>query len=425
MTTWDEAFTSHGLFGALSDARSRLDLAEKEVQTVEQREAHARVARILDLLQSALDAADPELVRVAVLDDLETHVAQTATYLQNFFDQPEQPDYLLLNASNQLDGVLAQLPGLLPRMSPGDIAEVQAAVTSYRRSAGQYLRNVEHDAKGVQNQVETIASQASEQGAKITAQDERLDAVVTEYQQQFSVAQDQRQADFTLSLEDLRKQVADAVGQSKEATDTAVADAETALSTLLDETKTSADEALSSYKQAADTQAEGFATQAKDKLSDLDVLLQKAVKTVGVIGSTGMAGGYKLVADDEKKAANIWRRWAAVALLGAIGATIFAVAHGVVHGFDAETFFSKWAVSIPFLALAGYAARESSKHRDQAGINRQIELQLASLDAYLVTLPEPDQHRLRAKLADRFFGQVDLTHGEVPTGESIPPAEER
>jgi hypothetical protein len=82
------------------------------------------------------------------------------------------------------------------------------------------------------------------------------------------------------------------------------------------------------------------------------------------------------------------------------------VAHGVSHGFEVDTFFAKWAISVPFAALAACAARESSKHREQARINRQIELQLASLDAYLVTLPDERQNEIRSKLADRFFGEL-------------------
>ncbi len=126
-----------------------------------------------------------------------------------------------------------------------------------------------------------------------------------------------------------------------------------------------------------------------------------------------MAGGYKIVADAEKKQADRWRLVAALSLLGAIGATIFAVAHGISHGFHVDSFFAKWAISVPFAALATYAARESSKHREQAIGNRKIELQLASLDTYLVSLPEEKQEEIKAKLADRFFGElpVRLTEG--------------
>jgi putative Ca2+/H+ antiporter (TMEM165/GDT1 family) len=130
-----------------------------------------------------------------------------------------------------------------------------------------------------------------------------------------------------------------------------------------------------------------------------------------------MAGGYQIVANAEKRAANIWRWITVGALLGAIAATIFAVAHGIENGFHVNTFFAKWAISVPFAALAAYAGHESSKHREQERLNRKIELQLASLDAYLVTLEDGKQADIREKLADRFFGDLPI---EVEPGVDTP-----
>lgn len=63
-------------------------------------------------------------------------------------------------------------------------------------------------------------------------------------------------------------------------------------------------------------------------------------------------------------------------------------------------------MSSTFAALAGYAGVESSKHREQATANRKIELQLASLDTYLVSLDEEKQEDVKMRLADRFFGEL-------------------
>jgi hypothetical protein len=93
------------------------------------------------------------------------------------------------------------------------------------------------------------------------------------------------------------------------------------------------------------------------------------------------------------------------------------VAHGIENGFEVSTFFAKWAISVPFAALAAYAGHESSKHREQARIYRKVELQLASLDAYLVTLPEEKQAEIRERLADRFFGDLG---GPLPELEQPP-----
>jgi vacuolar-type H+-ATPase subunit H len=263
------------------------------------------------------------------------------------------------------------------------------------------------------------ADQPVAETTKLEAQDARLDSVVSEYQSQFSTAQESRQTEFSQALEEAKAQIRTSIEQSEQTIEEAVNEAKGNLSSLLEDTRTTTEDALGDVKEKAEEQQEELEKRSEDRIKQLDSLLEKAVKTVGAIGSTGMAGGYQLVANDEKKAANSWRRWAVAALLGAIGATVFAVAHGISNGFHVDTFFAKWAVSIPFAALAAYAGVESSKHREQARINRQIELQLASLDAYLATLPETEQTRVRAKLADRFFGELYPGPHELP-----PPADD-
>jgi len=396
VTRWDEAFESSQVLAAVESARAQVKLAEKKVADEGQLEALSRVSRVIDLVGGVLAATDPVLVQPGLFEQTAEDLNQIATYLQNFVESPDAA--LLEYANNHVDAVLGRLPSLAPRTVPEEVQEVQSAVSTFRRSAGQLLRNIESDVAGLQSLATGIETRLGEQDAKIQGQDARLDTVVTEYQSQFSAAQEQRQTEFSQALEETRAQIAPAVNDAKED-----------LAQFLKETTAAQDEAFAKDRERADAEHQRLEAAGTERLAKLDELLDKAIKTVGVIGSTGMAGGYQIVADDERKAANIWRRWTVFALVGAIAVTIFAVAHGVVHDFNANNFFAKWAISVPFLALAAYAGHESSKHREQARVNRKVELQLASLDAYLVTLPEAEQDRLRAKLADRFFGEVTLS----------------
>ena len=53
---------------------------------------------------------------------------------------------------------------------------------------------------------------------------------------------------------------------------------------------------------------------------------------------------------------------------------------------------------------AAYAANESSKHRERERLNRKVHLELASIDAYLVLLPEDQRNNIKGNLAEKFFG---------------------
>jgi hypothetical protein len=418
MSRWDDQFDEHAVFAALAAAREQLDSISAQIEDTAERESQVRLIRVCEYVEAALRAADPELVPFPVLDQLAQAANQITSYLQQYAAAPSST--WLDNSNGQADALLQQVLLISPRVTPSDVQELQSAVSTFRRSAGQHLRNIEGEVAMVRSDAQTVETQVAAQETKIQAQDARLDAVVTEYQAQFSAAQEQRQTQFAQVLEEGRTNLRETTEESKLALKVAVDEATEQLEELLVDAEEKSRAALTAAQERADAQHEELTTESSAKMKQLDELLAKAVRTVGAIGSTGMAGGYKIVADEEKKQADRWRITAAVALLGAIAATIFAVVHGVEHGFQVDTFFAKWAISVPFAALAGYAARESSKHREESTGNRKIELQLASLDTYLVNLPEAEQNKIRAKLADRFFGELPAvsTEGITPVLDS-------
>jgi hypothetical protein len=411
MSRWDEEYENHRVFPALANARQQLDATSEQLADEAERESHERLVRVCDHVDRVLQTADPELVPPTVLEQLAGNLDQISTNLQQYATTGNRA--YLDNANAQADSLLTQAMPLLPRPTELDAEGLQATISSFRRSAGQHLANLERQVTAVIARAANVESGLSEQAGKLQAQDARLDAVVTEFQAQFSSAQEQRQAQFALALEESRSQIRAVVTDGETALDQTEEEATSKVAGLITGLTTDIEATLTDAKEQTAKALEDLRSESTGFMVQLDDLLEKAVKTVGAIGSTGMAGGYKIVADDEKKQADRLRILAILALLGAIGATIFAVAHGVAHGFEVDTFFAKWAISVPFAALASYAAVESSKHRDRATQNRKIELQLASLDTYLVNLDEEQQEAIKAKLADRFFG-------ELP---GLPPAE--
>jgi hypothetical protein len=409
MSRWDDEFDNHPVFPAQAAARENLEAVTNQLADTEQVEAHARFGRVLDYIEASLKVVDPELVPPGFLDQIMNSLNAATTSLQQFKDQPQQA--LLDQANSQADSAVGQMRQLAPRFTD-EVPDMQGALSTFRRSVGQHLRNIESEVAGVGSRAAEIKAQLDTQEEKIQGQDARLDTVVSQFQEQFSAAQAQRQTETGQVIEEGRSQLRAALEEAAAVARDAVATARGELTELLEQSKAASDEALAAANERADRQFEQVSKTGDERVAKLDELLEKAVKTVGVIGSTGMAGGYQIVADKEKKAADFWRWVTVIGLLGAIGAPIFAVAHGVAHGFDFNTFFAKWAISLPFAALAGYAGLESSKHREQERINRKVELQLASLDAYLVTLPEDEQNRLRAKLTNRFFGELTRAPGD-------------
>lgn len=133
---------------------------------------------------------------------------------------------------------------------------------------------------------------------------------------------------------------------------------------------------------------------------------QRAEELVRVIANTGMVGGYQKIANDERKAANIWQGIAVGAFVCLILFAIFAFAATLGSNVSWQVFVARAFVAATFGLLAAYAARQADRHESVERSSRRLELALASVDPYLVNLPEDIQHRVKQELAMKFFGEA-------------------
>ena len=89
---------------------------------------------------------------------------------------------------------------------------------------------------------------------------------------------------------------------------------------------------------------------------------------------------------------------------------IIVVALGSLLGWfgttdDPIALVTKMFSSLTLGVLAAYAGREAGTHRRREQFARKVQLELASIDAYLASLPKTEQDAIKAALADRLFGQ--------------------
>lgn len=84
MSRWDDRFEEHPVFKALGLARQQLDASDPVIQEADDRESHSRLTRVVDYVEGALRATDPELVPFGVLDQLANGLKQVAAYLGQY-----------------------------------------------------------------------------------------------------------------------------------------------------------------------------------------------------------------------------------------------------------------------------------------------------------------------------------------------------
>jgi hypothetical protein len=105
MSRWDDQFENHGVFGVLAIVRESLEATSGHLGEADQRESHARIGHVVDFIERALNAADPELVPPVVLDNLNSNLGTINGHLQAFAVDQQPASLDAANAT--ADGMLS------------------------------------------------------------------------------------------------------------------------------------------------------------------------------------------------------------------------------------------------------------------------------------------------------------------------------
>lgn len=174
--------------------------------------------------------------------------------------------------------------------------------------------------------------------------------------------------------------------------------------------------AVLAAKTASDEQRAGLDASAADVVAELEKYRDEAAQLVNAVGQNAFAGGHGVYANEERARADFWR-WVtvgAIIVVAALGAW-YLVTVGT-SAFSIQGFWVRAVLILPFAVLAGYAARQSGRHRNNEIGARNRALELLALDPYLALLPTETQHEIKAKMTDRFFGASVQNLGEDSVG---------
>lgn len=374
---WDEKFRAHEVHQAITTLLQSVETYREIEFPAEGQASLARVDTVMTHLKQTLEAIDPVVVSYSVLASLGKHIAPIQSELASFVSDKAAAH--LATIDSQTDAVL----DLLVRISPARLASsddsMVATATSFRHSADALLKGLEADVSALKASLAEVATGVSGASSSIEQirpvveqQKARLDSAIADFQKQFSESEDRRRQAFETTSEKFSSEHSLASKQDREQ-----------FQALIDDVK---------------TQGQAFLTEIDRKRSD-------AVDLVQVIGNVGVTGNYKMEANAERRSANIFR-WIALGAMAlivvGIGATLWAALKA-----DAtwQQVLLRLGITIALSIPAAYTARESERHRQLERRYRRLELELSSIDAYLVKIPEETRNALKIKLAERFFGQ--------------------
>jgi len=319
----------------------------------------------VDSALSALDGVDSTTVTVALVADL-------------------------TNATESLAANLFQWPGRIERDNWRE-AVTQAAST-YRRSAGQQLAG--------------LTSEIDEAKAELS----RIEQLSVDLANKTRQLADEKATEITTQLDTLDAQIETAkaaVTAASTQVKAAVDRSETAIGTQQQQFAEAQEERSKSFSAAQDERAK----EAKAKLAERDAeaaaviqqleqRLEKATTLVEVFTAAGTANAYSREAKAQGKQADIWRGVAiALGVLTALAAGFVLVEFPNGTSLDAwQLVVGKLALGATVGAVAGYAARQSSRHRGREERAKHLELNLETFGTLSSELSPDKLEEARAAL---------------------------
>lgn len=401
MNQWDKRFQEHQVHTLLKTFREHLDKIQALTDTieynVETQGAINRLETIYEHISSILSNCNSSLVSFPILENIKNNLQPVNDELSKFNTNQNTNHFgHIVTAANNIDNVLRDVK-LLPRIvTTEDVKGVQEAVTQFYSSGEKSLSQFEKRTTSFDGKLKETESKIDEQNQTIQAQKTRLDQALSEFQSQTTDIVQKNTQKLEEHITDSKTRVFDTISELRQE---------------MKENVKSADEELKQSLQEIKDESVEYIDTIKENKEHVDEL-------VGLISRTGMAGGYEQVANEEQKKTKWWRTLSVLSMIGIVIGAGYTFYLSIDKDIDTGSFLSKALVSFACAILAAYAAREGEKHRRLEQHYRKLQLELSSIDPYLASLPEEQRNEMKALIANRLFGQPDVTLKDIDSSSA-------
>lgn len=281
---------------------------------------------------------------------------------------------------SQLDGAVEALAALRDQATE-KVAAVSSDLASIKQSTAQLSEKVVSEHQRISSAIEEFQANLD---AKLNQLDADSKAEASQREQNYIESQAIQKENFQVLNEEIRKEY---------------------------------EELRARFEAIFDKQRKGFAAsldEDKNNFNDLynksqdelENMLLSVRKIYNVIGNEAVTGDFSAQSHLERRSANSYRAWAIVFMILAAAVTVVPYILSYT-GLDFDASPEAMLARIPFSTLllipAGYAARESGKHREAERQMKAVQLQISALDPFIANLDPIHQEDIKRTLVDRYF----------------------
>lgn len=370
-------------------------------------ETVVRAKAALDAAQVTIEGSNPLLISSKAeaalkdsFDDLETAIpaftddATTATP-DDFKSAVEDILYRLVDfpvvvQPESLETIRAGLSGFR-EFAEKETETLAGAAATLRQQLDDLREVIQQGDEEAKTKLDGITQTVSELSAAVEVQKEELRTAISSQADLFSTEQKERQSSFKTFLDQVQ-------AEHKGIQDNVIKKGEDSVADVL--------------------------KRAEAIVEKIDARHKEVVNTAEAVGLTATISGFVGYADQQKRAADWWRRGAVAALLGIVvlGFITLLIAEG--GDLDVQLSLLKGSIATALAFLAGYAGKQSGHHRREERRSRRLGLEIHAFDPYIANLPDNRQMALKEFMALRAFGHLDDEEaGEDRWGEHQPSAQ--
>ncbi len=388
MSRWQEQLKNHQIHETLNTLEK---LSDSELDDLEEDEIQERrrFKKIISVYKVVLGSLDPELVPIPQIDSLNTELQNNGFMSQvNYYSQNGSLNDLIA-ANDYLSNHLTSLSLLLsftksvkPEPIILDLEKsvdyISNVITNKKDNFQSQLDEFEKTVSNVQGKLETLEN-------TIDTRKSETDAQLSQWQQQFSEAQERRNTEFS-SL--------------KDNFDT---ESRSAIEKIIQQSQDKLDEEHDRVTEEIDHILE----DSRKKHSSILDLYQ-------LTAGDSVSGGYQKSAQNERNAANNWRKISVGFIILTAGWLAFAYCQPAILNSSGEAVII-WPKLLSIVTLTGvllfgaaFSAQQSNRHRANEKRMLWFSLQMKAIDPYIFSLDDDVQKELKKSLSEKFFSNPEL-----------------
>lgn len=368
-----ENFEKHVLFDKLQQLSEVLS-DEKAIEKIDV-ENLSFFQSVFDYISQRIKLTIPDLVQLTEMDALSNEISAGVTHINNFLGNNNTGH--LTNATNNFNSSLTRIRNFPIPLSKNDF-NFSKKIANFESTAIKKFKTLEKEKESIEKSLTEFRADLDNKDKEIKRLNKLLEVKETEI--------NNLNSNFQTEFNNIKTNQNQSFEADKKAFRSEIDTAKETFRTEIDGLKTEID------------------TDTTELVNNLNKKLEEAKKIVNVIGNVGVTGNYQIIANEHKKTANFWRGMAIAFMIIFSGLLVWTIIDLSADGFNWTKSLIRLIAAAALSYPATYAARESSKHRRLETINRNAELELASINPFIEILPEAKKQAIKEKLVEKYFG---------------------